>query len=329
MLKARNSTAQGVSPGKTNNNGIEPCKGGTIQFKQYGLLNNIDIPAVLWSSMKSRLRCLVLPFLVIALLFAANGWSQAKPVAVSQVPNAPDAKGVIASFDFSRVDDLLKLKDLKVRIVMFQSASEADISSAHLEMFKRWVSEGGISCFFSNGLTSSLFNKLDLVSINANSEVIKENGTKFSFEKGIGELFVKGLLPNIVIEEHGITQGVNSIYVGPMTDDQLGRGTVRIFEPKAGRTFTPILRLGYAYFLNETGAGSIWINNQAQYKERTKNWKKSNLSSELATIFGVVELGSGLIVIDGTGLMLGKNGLNGNTYDWPKMYQNILGYAKK
>jgi hypothetical protein len=279
--------------------------------------------------MKRHLRYLVLHFFASALLLAAHAWSQAKPAVASRVPNAPDAKGVIASFDFSRVDDLLKLKDLKVRIVMFPAASEAEISSAHLEMFKRWVSEGGISCFFSNGLTSSLFNKLELVSINANSEVVKENGTRFSFEKGIGELFVKGLLPNIVIEEHGITQGVNSIYVGPMMDDQLGRGIVRIFEPKAGRTFTPVLRLGYAYYVNETGTGSIWINNQAQFKDRTKSWRKSNLSSELATIFGVVELGSGLIVIDGTGLMLGKNGLNGNTYDWPKMYQNILGYTKK
>jgi hypothetical protein len=284
---------------------------------------------VLWSFMKSRRRSFAILAFAITLLFASNAWSQAQPASVSKVPNAPDAKGVIASFDFSRVDDLLKLKDLKVRIVMFPAASEADISSAHLEMFKRWVSEGGISCFFSNGLTSSLFNKLDLVSINANSEVLKENGTKFSFEKGTGELFVKGLLPNIVIEEHGITQGVNSIYVGPMMDDQLGRGMVRIFEPKAGRIFTPILRLGYAYYLNETGTGSIWINNQAQFKDRTKNWRKSNLSSELATILGVVELGSGLIVIDGTGLMLGKNGLNGNAYDWPKMYQNILGYTKK
>jgi hypothetical protein len=36
-----------------------------------------------------------------------------------------------------------------------------------------------------------------------------------------------------------------------------------------------------------------------------------------------------LLCIDGTGLMLGKNSLNGNTYDWPKMYQNIFGYTKK
>ncbi len=252
--------------------------------------------------------------LILLLGYHVSGSAQTKTASAgaSTISNKPDVKGVITKFDFRYVDDLLRLKDLKAKMVIFPQASENDISSAHLEMFKRWISGGGIGYFYSDGLGCSLFRKLDIADLTRHM-VIKENNVRFSFQKGIGELFIRDLLPAIVIHSHKITDGVNQLYVGPVGDynrsENESIGFVIGFNPKT--RFIPILQLGS---VGSSIERYIFVNGS---------------SKENATIFGVSELGSGLIVVDGTGLMLGKNSLNGNTYDWPKMYANILNYASR
>ena len=45
-----------------------------------------------------------------------------------------------------------------------------------------------------------------------------------------------------------------------------------------------------------------------------------------SVIFAVIERDKGLFVLDGTGLGLGTGAFGGNSYDWPKVYRNILNY---
>lgn len=232
--------------------------------------------------------------------------------------NKPNSAGVIENFDFSKIDDLLNLEGLHVRMVIFKTRSEAEVSSAHLEMFKRWVAGGGIGYFASEAHFGSLANKLDIAKTQC-VNVVKESGASFGKEEKtgeiIGELFVKGVLEAIEIRDHPITLGIRSLYVGPVGCTK-NLGGLYYFESK-GTPITPILRLGYG-FNAVNGSIGLFVNQRL-----------SNTDSFIAVIYGVVEFGKGLIVLDGTGMILGANSFKGYTYDWPRLYDNLLGWASR
>jgi len=221
-------------------------------------------------------------------------------------PNRPNQAGVIEDFDFQSIDDLLRLGNLKVRMVIFRKRSETEVSSAHLSVFRKWVGDGGVAYFFSNALFGSLFNKLDAASVTS-VRVMKESGAEFQAAKEncVGELFVRDAVPAVRLLDHRITGGITSLYVcGERAD------TVYYFSAKEPASFRPILQLSGFH-------SSDWFGINKQHP---------NYATVTITLFGVVELGRGLIVCDGTGLMIGGNSFRGNAYDWPIMRKNILDY---
>jgi hypothetical protein len=136
------------------------------------------------------------------------------------------------------------------------------------------------------------------------------------------------LVPTVRIEKHQITEGVSRLYVCGYThsdrhpeyvdfrDSPCADCSAEVgFLAKKGKSnFTPILQLSPDYL---RGAGNGWI----RIKVERKNYY-------VVPIFGVVESGKGLVVVDGTGLILGNNTFNGNQYDWNLLYGNILNFGK-
>lgn len=106
------------------------------------------------------------------------------------------------------------------------------------------------------------------------------------------------------LKEHPITEGVEKLYVCGLAD-----GKVFGFTGLDAEEPIPILQIGYM-----NGGNTIHINTG---------------DGALVTIVGVVEDGAGLVVMDGTGMVLGYNSFKGSSYDWPKMYRNILGYGSR
>lgn len=223
--------------------------------------------------------------------------------------NRPNNHGVIERFDFSQVDDLLDLGP-QVRMIMFDGASEVAISSAHLEMFKRWVAAGGVAYFFDYGWSCSLNRKLNIVEW-ARIRTVKENGT--NLDGHTGELVVRGLFPFLQIGTHRITEGVQRLYVcNPGTE----------FRAVSGTHVIPLLQLGYS-----EGFGSVVFINPSENQALGPEKRARVPHRHLATVFALFEMGSGLIVYDGTSFVRGPNSFGNNSYDWTRMYENIMNYA--
>lgn len=223
--------------------------------------------------------------------------------------NVVDSNGVIEDFDFTSVDDLLQLEKKGVKLAIFKQQSEAAISSAHLVLFNRWVQSGGVGYFAGNALNSSLTKKLNLIRPEYFG-VLKESGERFSFKGGIGELFVRGVIPEVKIADHKLTQGVQILYVGAAYDDG-----VFGLHPIAGE-HVPLLSLG-----------PICKYDNGHYDSWLKIGSNPECSKSIAPIIVAVSDGKGVIVFDGTGLMLGKNSFEGNSYDFEKYYSNLLNYS--
>jgi hypothetical protein len=243
-------------------------------------------------------------------------------VANNQVSDA----GVIERFDFNSVDDLLRLDQLNVKLVIFPDATETTISSAHLALFRQWIRSGGIAYFYQEGLLSSLSEKLALVRP-SERKVRKESGSYFDYEEGVGELFVKDILPSVRIHNHELTSGVSSLYVGPSHG-----ANVRFIGPREGsEDITPILSMGPVCVDYQDSSLKQFQEILYRYIYINKGYGNCNDSDdklfESYPVMASVSLGEGMLVFDGTGLMAGKNSFNGSTYDWEVFYENILSYG--
>jgi len=223
--------------------------------------------------------------------------------------NHPDARGVVRQFDFQNVDDLLDLGP-SVRMIMFVGADEVTISSAHLEMFKRWISAGGIAYFYQGGWGCSLNRKLGLVEA-APIYVTKENGANMG--GSTGELVVRDLFPYLTIAPHRITEGVRKLYLCNASTE---------FRPLNGARMLPILQVG-----SSTDFGANVFINAAENLALPPETRANFSFRHLAAVYAAIEMGRGLIIYDGTSMVAGPNGFNGNSYDWPRMFQNVLDYA--
>lgn len=239
--------------------------------------------------------------------------------------NKIDSEGVIEDFNFYYVDDLLSLDQLKVKLIIFRRNSEVDLSSAHLALFKKWVQSGGVGYITGMALRGSLSTKLDLVDYTP-AKVRKENGVDFDRGKGVGELFVKDLLPQIEISNHPLTRDINMLYVGAAK--MRARNTrndydVFVLKEKNNRPAEPILRLGTACVREPSTSltvENIHING---------NFASCEGREELVNLILAIPDGEGTIVFDGTGLMSGRNDFNDNAYDFDVYYQNLISYSSK
>jgi hypothetical protein len=245
---------------------------------------------------------------IVTSVLAAALAASAGP-ALAAPTNVPDARGVIREFDFSKADDLLELGP-SVRMIMFRGAEEAALSSAHSEMLKRWIAAGGIAYLYQGAWNSSLARKLGLVEASLIT-VTKENGV--SVEGTVGELVVREMFPYLQIRYHKITDGVRKLYLCNATTE---------FRPVGGARIVPILQVGY----NAEYGAPVFINPAENVGLPAATRAKSGLT-HLATVYAVVEMGSGLIIYDGTSMVDGPNAFSGNAYDWPRMFENVLNFA--
>lgn len=239
--------------------------------------------------------------------------------------NKVNAEGVIEDFNFYFVDDLLLLDQLKVKLIIFRVNSEVDVSSAHLALFKKWVQSGGVGYITGLALRGSLSNKLDLVEFAA-VKVEKESGVEFDRSKGVGELFVKDLLPLVEISNHPLTKDVNMLYVGAAKMRARNtRNDYDVFALKAknNQPTEPILRLGTAC-VSEPSASFVVENIRIN-----GSFANCEGREELVNLILAIPDGEGTTVFDGTGLMSMQNDFKDNVYDFDVYYQNLLNYSSK
>lgn len=237
--------------------------------------------------------------------------------------NELNSEGVIEDFNFNFVDDLLLLEQLKVKLIIFRRGNEDDLSSAHLALFKKWIQSGGVGYITGLALRGSLSNKLELIEYSP-VKVQKENGVDFERGDGIGELFIKNLLPLVEISDHALTNNVNMLYVGStQMRPRNTRNDYDVFALKGrnNRPTEPILRLGTACVREPSTSfivEDIRINGSFASCEGRE---------ELVNLILAIPDGEGITVFDGTGLMTERNHLKDNSYDFDVYYNNLLNYS--
>ena len=111
-----------------------------------------------------------------------------------------------------RPDDLLLLDDTTaVRVIVFSGEDASSLSQVHMTKLRDWIARGGVLWAEGRGLSSGLVEAFIPI----------ENRT-FAFHKdsgdSAGELIVKGALPQHVIHDHPLTQGVDQLYLYPQRD---------------------------------------------------------------------------------------------------------------
>ncbi len=130
---------------------------------------------------------------------------------------SPYESGVL-TLNFEYIDDLLFLDKVpSIRIIEITYGTYKGVSSAHLALLLRWVNSGGIIWINQEGFNSALFKKVNPGILFKEVIVKKESGATFS--QDTGELFVKGLLPQISIANHPITEGVTMLYISPYSKE--------------------------------------------------------------------------------------------------------------
>jgi hypothetical protein len=263
------------------------------------------------------------------LLLAATVTGQARQGGARPGPaNVPNADGVIESFDFSRVDDLLQLEKIPVRMITFKQAGNEEVSSVHLEKFKAWVSGGGLAYFTADSLNGALYKKLQFPILTEHRIFKKESGSYV--DSNTGELFVKGALPNIVIHDHAITRNVGSLYV--TTGAKIGWYYFTLSGRAVQKSLFTLFVLNEkdSYELETPTApqNSVWgdLRFKPILQVANSNYQIGGNRPGRYVIFAVIERDKGLFVLDGTGLGLGTGAFQRNSYDWPTMYKNVLNY---
>jgi hypothetical protein len=112
--------------------------------------------------------------------------------------------------DFDRPDDLLLVRDIPDVHVLVLSAEHAEtISDIHLQRLRDWIQGGGVLWVEGEGLDSGLVRAL------APIKVHDFDFSKTTGENTGGELIVKGALPQHVIHDHPLTEGVKQLYLYP------------------------------------------------------------------------------------------------------------------
>jgi hypothetical protein len=236
--------------------------------------------------------------IALASIFTTLGSAPPSKTTLKSPFGSPYDSGVL-TLDFAHIDDLLSISRVsELRIVEVTRNSAAEVSSAHLALLLRWVEGGGVVWFREEGTASALFGKVNPGVTVGRREFWKESGAGF----GAGELFVKGLLPQLVIGDHAVTEGVSSLYVLPYN-----WGGTRHLEIK-GAAYTPII----------------------SFKSVADGLHTSPPDGKLYVLLALVERGDGLVLIDVT--RLGSKvwkGPNGNEYDGPTFYRNIKAFHNR
>ena len=231
---------------------------------------------------------------------------------------SPCSDGTL-TLSFRHIDDILKLEgDPSLRIVEIKTASAEAVSSAHLALLLRWIEGGGVLWFHGRGFESSLFEKVNPGIKLDRDLVFKESGALFTAQTG--ELFLRDLLPHIAIAEHRITEGVNMIYVRP--SDRIVR------PPGAGP-------LDASFVLETSSPGIVPIlyfmpSEIGLHFGRLSRRGPQRQPEQKLIVFGIVERGDGLIIVDLTGIAERRwDGPDGNVYDGPKFYENIRNFGSQ
>ena len=115
--------------------------------------------------------------------------------------------------DLERPDDLLLMNDIQeVHVLVLSTEDTAAISDVHLVALRDWVAKGGALWVEGKGIGSGVVGSL--IGVEARPfDVYKTTG-----DRNGGELIVKGALPQHVIHDHVLTQGVTRLYLYPRYD---------------------------------------------------------------------------------------------------------------
>ena len=253
---------------------------------------------------------------------------------------SPYESGVL-TLGIEYIDDLLFLDKVpSMRILEITFGSYKVVSSAHLAMLLRWVNSGGIIWIHQDGFNSTLFKKVNPGILFKEVIVKKESGATFSSDTG--ELFVKGLLPQISIANHSITEGVNMLYISPYSKEFVA--TI-ITDPKI--KIVPIINFKSSeegLLINSSGKEEKEVRKVVEVKEEVKEVKKDKKDKKdevvkedeedeeekIFILLGLIEKGNGLLIIDT--IRLGSKGWvgpGGNEYDGLRFYNNIKSYSHR
>jgi len=273
---------------------------------------------------------------------------------------------VIEDFDFSRVDDLLDLRSKGIRMVVFQRLGGEEVSSSHLALFREWVKDGGIAYFAGIASHGALLRKMDIVEPHWFRIIEKESNELFESNTAggdcLGELVVRDVVSYAAITSHPVMQGVRSLYVcgyratfvqvtesvdvsktltkNIYYEQFYSRQEVKITGFRARNVtneFFPIIRFGWVENTN-LGRFVPVIAPDPTFRDSdvareiigsgVLKIAPSSREKDLVTVLGFWQYGRGLVVFDGTGMMVGYRRFRGNEYDWPKFIQNLLNYRR-
>ena len=135
----------------------------------------------------------------------------------------------------------------------------------------------------------------------------------------IGELFVRGAIPELIVKDHTILKGVDRLYICN------GDGaSVRSFTGTALAHLLQMKGSSPSFFL---GLGR----DQPQTPIKLFSFRIERGGTAPAvtlTIMAAVPMEHGLIILDGTGLMTGHFRYAGNAYDREKFHTNLLDYLE-
>ena len=267
---------------------------------------------------------------------------------------SPYESGVL-TLGIEYIDDLLFLDKVpSMRILEITFGSYKVVSSAHLALLLRWVNSGGIIWIHQDGFNSTLFKKVNPGIFFKEVIVKKESGATFSPDAG--ELFVKGLLPQISIANHSITEGVNMLNISPYEKDLVAT-IITVPEIK----IVPIIYFKSSkdgLLINSSGKEEKEVKKVEEVKKvgEVKEVKKDRKDKkgevvkeeevvkedevvkvdeeeeedEIFILLGLIEKENGLLIIDTT--RLGSNNRAepaGNEYDWLQFYNNIKSYSHR
>jgi hypothetical protein len=133
-------------------------------------------------------------------------------LAASPVHAFKQVKDGVYRLDLEEIDELLILDDSpEVRLMFVSQTEPQNVSDVHIQAMRDWVARGGVLWAEGEGLRSALLRS-----------IVPVEARDFDFYKTTGgwggELIVKGALPQHVIHDHPLTEGVERLYLYPRRD---------------------------------------------------------------------------------------------------------------
>ena len=252
---------------------------------------------------------------------------------------SPYESGVL-TLNFEYIDDLLFLDKVpSIRIIEITYGTYKGVSSAHLALLLRWVNSGGIIWINQEGFNSALFKKVNPGILFKEVIVKKESGATFS--QDTGELFVKGLLPQISIANHPITEGVNMLYISPyskefvatiMTEPKIKIVPIISFKSSEDGLLIDSSVKKDGLLIDSTGKKDSLLIDSSDKKGSLQidSTDKKDEEDRIIILLGLIEKGNGLLIIDTTRLgSKDRAGPGGNEYNWLQFYNNIKSYSHR